>query len=1254
MATSQYPLLLIVIVLSSCYVSSETISINTSWEFEQHLCNNRYFNEKILLELDSTVTYNITANSFCFMSKVDITIRSSTNSPAVISCVHDVNISFGLAFINSSVSLQGVTFINCGTYLHRLPDNIINMFNSSSLYYSSTHAAALLFIQCTVNMSEIELRSSYGFAIIGINLLNSVLHNVSMLHSTASVTMYNYHNETIGCGMMLHFLQAEETKFHKVSIVQSIFSSNYDLQNDSSCANNMDLQSVSQMVVSAAALTILYTQHDYQANVSIKNSKFIGNLGAIGGAVLILHYNTYYRGRVYITDTHFNSNNLLGHHQCYGADVSFNFLSSLEMQPPNDTAVPLIIEQTNFHDALLSPYERTYFKAGAIYIGVKKNDAFNMNMLFKDIICSNRVATLTGVCIFAERIGLYKEGSVSVTLESFDAINNSLSSIFPYVGMFAFRRVNCYINGTKKKPSTLRNNLGVVIDATDSNIYLSGYILFEDNKGISGAAIKIKYDSRLHFMNGLTANFTNNQAILGGAIYVDVNSIQEECAFYFQSNNSNDIKIFFHNNIATEAGNDIYAFPIYNCQFDDSNHSYTPYQAMKFYEHIFLLFDHPGNRFWNISTKPTKLLLNNTMTSNGDIYTYPGQMVSLNLSALDELNRFVYTNVKIDIIPEKRDSFSHLWLSYEDKVQIIQESIYKNYTHIRFTVHTTTFISNQSFQGMLILSLPEYPEAAYLEVHIHPCPLGFILDNITTGDCVCSPVLYAFAKDYSIPTTCSIQTQTFTRSSITVSWAGLIEMADGINVFGISRSCLPGNCLANPGFVDYFQSTGETELFVAHQTDGKFDRTPLCINHREGPLCGKCKDGLSVVFGSQKCMHCSNKWIWTVLVQVAFGPIVIYLLYALRLTLTTGTLNGIIFYAQAVNGGLTGLLLLHSGNIVLTVAGNFVNGFLSILNLNLGFPLCLYDGMTELWKTGLHLVFPIYLLIIVVVVSVLSRYSTWLSNRISHSSVQVLVTVVHLSFSKLLIAIIEVFTPARIYTDNGYIDVWGLDGTVRYFSPQHRNLVIYVSLTVFPLIVPYIALLLLAKPLRRCSLANKYLRPVLEAIHAPYKEGKTYWFVLRLVLIIYMYTMFTVYGGKDGLKVYLVTTPILMLFLVGQAFVQPFKNKFLNIMDTWLTFNITFLYTTTWFYVITHQIDIIVTIIVVGVLLVFINFLLILVYHLLWVTGLLAKVERKISRARQEIVRHLDVIRRDSSRTRLVQLNDDSFYDSCREYRYRF
>ena len=96
-------------------------------------------------------------------------------------------------------------------------------------------------------------------------------------------------------------------------------------------------------------------------------------------------------------------------------------------------------------------------------------------------------------------------------------------------------------------------------------------------------------------------------------------------------------------------------------------------------------------------------------------------------------------------------------------------------------------------------------------------------------------------------------------------------------------------------------------------------------------------------------------------------------------------------------------------------------------------------------------------------------------------------------------------------------------------------------------------------------------------------------------------------------------------------------------------FNITFLYTTTWYYIISKDIEITITICVVGILLVFINFLLILVYHFLWVTGLLAKIMRKMKMAEQEMSHHLRIFHRDVSKVRLVQPDHVSY--SCEQYR---
>ena len=62
----------------------------------------------------------------------------------------------------------------------------------------------------------------------------------------------------------------------------------------------------------------------------------------------------------------------------------------------------------------------------------------------------------------------------------------------------------------------------------------------------------------------------------------------------------------------------------------------------------------------------------------------------------------------------------------------------------------------------------------------------------------------------------------------------------------------------------------------------------------------------------------------------------------------------------------------------------------SLLNLELGFPLCFYDGMTPAGKTGFQFVLPVYLWSIVLSL-ITSRFSVRLSNIVSPSSAQVLV-----------------------------------------------------------------------------------------------------------------------------------------------------------------------------------------------------------------------------------------------------------------------
>ena len=420
----------------------------------------------------------------------------------------------------------------------------------------------------------------------------------------------------------------------------------------------------------------------------------------------------------------------------------------------------------------------------------------------------------------------------------------------------------------------------------------------------------------------------------------------------------------------------------------------------------------------------------------------------------------------------------------------------------------------------------------------------------------------------------------------------------------------------------------------------------LCLYNRKGILCGSCSTNYSVVFGSTKCRQCSNWWLWTLVLYAVAGPLLIYLLYALKRTLTTGTFNGLIFYAQAANVGILDMLSAYNGKMEVVRRISIV--LLSVLNLGLGFPLCFYNGMTELLKAGLSLLFPLYLLSIVVVLIILSHFSLRLSNRIAHSSVQVLVTVVHLSFGRLLGAIINTFTPAKVFTSEQTYHVWYWDGSVEYGSKRRISLMIITSLIVFILLLPYILLLLFAKPLRHWTCTNEYTRPILEAIHAPYKNGKQYWFVARLLLLIIMYILYSIEPYQH--TIYIAIASILFLFIIGQAIFRPYKSNFINLLDCWLLFNLAFIYITTWYL---GNIEVTYYSIV-AILLFFITSFVVLVYHILFISGQLKKINRKVNDICTKISRYLSHKRNYSfQRHHRLPLQDanDSFYDSCHNYR---
>ena len=126
-----------------------------------------------------------------------------------------------------------------------------------------------------------------------------------------------------------------------------------------------------------------------------------------------------------------------------------------------------------------------------------------------------------------------------------------------------------------------------------------------------------------------------------------------------------------------------------------------------------------------------------------------------------------------------------------------------------------------------------------------------------------------------------------------------------------------------------------------------------CAFDRYGTLCGSCREGFSQVFGTSRCLECSNKHLSLLIPFSLAGIALVAFLFALNLTVSVGTINGLIFYAN----------ILKINETVFFPPGDRspFRIFISWLNLDLGIETCFYNGMDSLAKTWLQFAFPFYL-----------------------------------------------------------------------------------------------------------------------------------------------------------------------------------------------------------------------------------------------------------------------------------------------------
>ena len=672
------------------------------------------------------------------------------------------------------------------------------------------------------------------------------------------------------------------------------------------------------------------------------------------------------------------------------------------------------------------------------------------------------------------------------------------------------------------------NDGGILAENTDIIFGDNVTIHFYNNNGLpNGGALSLDAKSTIIFKSSslkTLLNFTNNTADKGGAIYVkDSRSIRP--VFKFQCDPTL-VEMLFSNNSALYGGNHIYGGWV-DWTIDSESGNITYNSAIN----KSLNIDMEAST--DIASCPVRICLcqnghPNCTITNHIIEVY-GYSASLSLVAVGQrytpVAAYVIANLESDSELEE-DKWQHLWPRTESLQSTCTKITYQFNSNEETIFFTPQLKSCSGVDNSVSLQINNLFKQLTVTVKTKDCPIGFVLQKAT---CTCKK---------SLSLTCDEANTKIIRKE--QQWIGVTYQ--NIN---------PGEFSAvltySPCPFDYCR-TDNHSLSIHLE-----DQDVVCAFNRSGILCGGCRANFSRVLGSSKCKECSNNIpviIAIFLGQVLFGLIVVIALILLDLTVATGTINGLTFYANIIQAQ-------HATFFTQGTAHSFLSFFIARLNLDEGIELCLYDGLDEYAITWLKIPLPLYMWLFAGVLIVLSHSSSRFSKLIGKNVFQVLATLFLISYTRLLQLIINVFTYTSLTYPDGYRKkVWYVDGNVEYFKGKHIPL-FFVTVLFLSVSLPYTVILLTIQLLYKISHYHlmfwvQRLKPFFDAYTGPHKAPHRYWTGLLLVVRIILLTIFSTFQSSNSfynlLFIIVISIALIGWLSLAKGVYESSLNNFLELM----------------------------------------------------------------------------------------------------------
>ena len=365
-----------------------------------------------------------------------------------------------------------------------------------------------------------------------------------------------------------------------------------------------------------------------------------------------------------------------------------------------------------------------------------------------------------------------------------------------------------------------------------------------------------------------------------------------------------------------------------------------------------------------------------------------------------------------------------------------------------------------------------------------------------------------------------------------------------------------------------------------------------CAYNRTGIMCGECEEGLSLVFGSSRCVQCSNNYLALLIAFAVAGVALVVFILLLNLTVAIGTIHGLILYTNIVAANSAVFLPSDSG----------LRFFISWINLDLGIETCFYDGMDSYAKVLLQLVFPTYIILLSIVIIIVSNYWGWFAKVIGgqKNPVATLCTLFLLSYSKLLrTTIASLQFTYLIYPDSSSDILWLYDPNIPYFTPSRIPFFI-ISFIIIAFGTVYTVLLLFGQWIRkikgvkllRCFQSSRY-NAFIDAYHGPFIPKHRYWIgVLLLTRIIHHILSFVL---DESTHLLIVSSMVYTLLILKQLLTKVYRKWLISIVETSYLINLLLFSVSTYYVSITNrnQVDVANTLVAIA----FIMFIGIVLYH---------------------------------------------------------